>query len=70
MTIERVLGGFTGFDIECDICEITQYLDFDWEEFNAAIAEAKASGWRSYKDEDGEWRHECPECQRKKEGKN
>jgi hypothetical protein len=70
MTIDKVVGGFTGFDIECDTCGKTQYLDFDWESFREAVAEAKENGWRSYKDEDGEWRHKCPECQRKRETQN
>lgn len=51
MTIERTLGGFTGFDIECDICGQSTYLDFGWDDFLNAIAEAKAYGWRIFKNE-------------------
>jgi hypothetical protein len=65
MTIERVMGGFTGFDITCEICDQTEYLDFDWESFREAVAEAKTRGWKAYKDEDGQWCHICWGCQKK-----
>lgn len=62
MSLERV-GGFTGFDITCDICGESEYLDFGWDNFQGAIAEAKARGWKAYKDEDDEWCHKCQTCQ-------
>ena len=62
MTIEQTQGGFMGFDIECNICGTNEYLDFDWENFRAAVADAKERGWKIYKNEDGEWCHKCPEC--------
>lgn len=65
MSIDRVMGGFTGFDIECDICGVTEYLDFDWENFREAVAEAKVRAWKAYKDEDDQWCHKCPDCQKK-----
>lgn len=67
MSIERVMGGFTGFDIECDTCGQVQYLDFDWQHLREAVAEAKRSGWKIYKDEDGEWCHQCQDCQIREE---
>lgn len=68
MSIERTMGGFMGFDIECDTCGETEYLDFDWEDFQGAIAEAKQRGWKSYKNKDGEWCHKCLTCQDKAAG--
>ena len=65
MTIERVMGGFTGFDLECDECEETRYLNWDWEDFNSAVAEAKALGWKAHKDHYGNWNHLCPNCAEK-----
>ena len=65
MSIEKVMGGFTGYDITCEICGQTEYLDFDWENFKAAVAEAKERGWKTWKDEDGQWCHICSICQTK-----
>ena len=65
MSIERVQGGFTGFDIECDICEQSEYLDFDWDNFLGAISEAKTYGWKVFKNEHDEWMHTCRDCQLK-----
>ena len=62
MSIERTMGGFTGFDMECNGCGQVEYFDFDWDNFNAMIAEAKAGGWKIFKDEYGEWMHFCSEC--------
>ena len=71
MSIERTMGGFTGFDIDCDKCGQSQYLDYNWDNFQGAIAEAKESGWRIFKDEHEEWIHICRDCQEKsrEEGK-
>lgn len=63
MSIERTMGGFRGFDIECDKCGQSQYLDFDWGNFRGAIAEAKTSGWKIFKDEHEDWIHICRDCQ-------
>lgn len=64
--IERTPGGFTGFDIECDSCGQSTYLDYGWDNFRAAIAEAKSFGWRiEFESISGEWEHTCPDCQDK-----
>lgn len=66
MTIEQTMGGFMGFDIECDKCGQSEYLDYYWDNFQGAIAEAKSSGWKiNYVN--GEWEHTCLDCQEKEE---
>ncbi|MHB8053636.1 MAG: hypothetical protein ACYDH3_00060 [Candidatus Aminicenantales bacterium] len=45
MSIERAPGGFTGFDLICDECGESVYLDYDWNQFKAAVADAKEQGW-------------------------
>jgi len=64
MSIERTMGGFMGFDIECDICGQSTYLDYYWDNFQGAIAEAKSCGWK-IKYVNGEWEHICFDCQLK-----
>jgi len=65
MTIEKVEGGFTGYDITCDNCGESEYLDIEWENpFSAVVAEAKELGWKSVR-VNGEWEHRCPRCQEK-----
>lgn len=64
--IEQVRGGFTGFDIECDSCGLSIYLDYYWDNLQGAIAEAKSDGWKIERVND-EWRHMCPECRQKEE---
>jgi hypothetical protein len=61
MSIEKTPGGFTGFDMTCDICGKTIYLDFERDDFIGAIREAKQSGWRITKIAD-DWEHYCPAC--------
>jgi len=50
-----------GFDIECDICGQSEYLDYSWDNLQGAIAEAKSSGWKIGK-KSGEWTHICSNC--------
>ena len=66
MSIEQTIGGFMGFDIECDICDKSEYLDYGWDNFQGAIAEAKSFGWK-IKHINGEWECTCSDCQKKKE---
>ncbi len=63
VSITRVDGGFTGFDLICDECGETVYLDYDWDQFKAAVADAKEMGWKIRKNRDGQWENICPECQ-------
>lgn len=65
MSIEQTMGGFTGFDIECDICGQPEYLDYGWDNLQGAIAEAKSSGWkiRHAGQLSGEWECTCSDCQ-------
>ena len=46
--------------IDCDEgnCQTEIYFG-DWHE---AWAEAKADGWRAWKDKTDEWCHTCPSC--------
>lgn len=64
MSIEKTIGGFTGFDIECDSCGQSAYLDCGWDNLQGAIAEAKSSGWK-IKNVNGEWECICLDCQEK-----
>jgi len=45
--------------IECDCCEASD--EFEGDDFNEAFDEAKAEGWRAFKDGD-DWMHKCPDC--------
>lgn len=67
MGIEKTMGGFTGFDIECDHCEETEYLDYDWTNLQGAVSEARSFGWTIQYIHD-EWECVCPECLRKESG--
>lgn len=45
----------------CDYCG--EELEGDMF-FDEAVAQKKAAGWKSYKDDEGEWTDMCPHCQR------
>lgn len=51
-------GGISGFDIECDECGQTQ--NYDRTYFKDFIVDIRADGWKSIKDEVGDWTHLCP----------
>lgn len=53
-------GGISGFDMDCDECGESQFFDRTY--FADFIAEAKAAGWKTYKDDGGEWANLCPKC--------
>ena len=46
--------------LECDKCGTED--EFDGDTFQEAWADAKADGWRAYKDDSDEWCHSCPNC--------
>ena len=56
-------GGISGFDMECDECGETEFFDRTY--FQEFIADAKASGWKIFKDYAGDWAHLCLECAKK-----
>jgi GH25 family lysozyme M1 (1,4-beta-N-acetylmuramidase) len=60
VTVQRI-GGSVAFS--CDGCsETTDETD---SQFGEAWDEARAAGWVSARDEDGEYEHYCPECARR-----
>lgn len=58
MSIEKDFGFYTAV---CDNCG-EEMSGFD--DFYDAVDGKKAAGWRSKKDERGEWIDLCPACQR------
>jgi len=60
MTIERFEEGF-GYVVHCDICEEELYLP-DAEIIDEVLEEMRIEGWKSRKDEKGEWVNICPAC--------
>lgn len=44
----------------CDECD--DAYETDEEGFDKALYEMKNAGWSSVKDEDGNWKHFCPDC--------
>lgn len=60
MTIEKDPMGF-GYAIYCDFCEFWREVDDD--DFFSMIEEVKTDGWKIF-EEDGEWKHKCPDCAR------
>ena len=64
MSIEKVEGGFTGYDLACDECGDIEYIDVDWDSpWGEVLAEIKARGYKSVKAGEG-WEHLCPSCQK------
>ena len=57
MSIEKNYGMYTAV---CDICdtELSPLSDFQ-----LAVESRKKAGWKSHKDENGEWADYCPDCQ-------
>ncbi len=47
------------FEYSCDSCNRKPEIYFG--DFHSAMKEAKADGWRAYK-EGSTWCHRCPEC--------
>lgn len=48
---------------ECDDCGTdTEHQLQGCRDFLEFVAELKDDGWKVFKDEDGEWRHLCPDC--------
>lgn len=46
--------------VSCDECSRKEEIYFG--EWQTAWAEARADGWRSWKDKTGAWCHRCPTC--------
>ena len=63
MTIERT-GIWSGFKITCNICEASEIIDRDHDDFLGAVRESRTRGWSCVKTGD-EWDHYCPACQEK-----
>jgi hypothetical protein len=57
MSIEKFANTFTP---TCDICGEELPEEFD---FYDAVDAKKRAGWKSQKDENGEWEDVCPACQ-------
>lgn len=49
------------YTLSCDICHETANETF--YDFYDAVNFKKESGWKSKKDENGEWMDVCPECE-------
>jgi len=47
--------------VECDKCSAAGE-EYDGGTFQEAWADAKADGWRAWKDDADEWCHSCPNC--------
>lgn len=45
----------------CDSCGEDREVAGRWRD---VWQDLKEDGWRSFKDDDGEWRHKCPDCVR------
>ena len=60
MTIERT-GIWSGFEITCDICEASEIIDRDHDDFLGAVKEAKELGWKCVHTGDA-WEHYCQAC--------
>ena len=50
---------FEGYAMHCDFC--SDYEEFDTEDFQQMITDAKELGWKMLK-VDNEWAHKCPSC--------
>ena len=59
MTIERISDH--NYDLICDICY--ESADEFFEDFHDAVLYKKREGWKSRKDENGNWEDVCPNCQ-------
>ena len=47
--------------LECDECGRSPRNDYDKEDFDIMISDAKRDDWLIIND-DGEWKHICPSC--------
>lgn len=64
MTINRVLGGFRGYDIYCDKCNREGYIDIEWDApLREVLAGAEDKGWQIVR-VNGEWKHRCLSCRK------
>lgn len=53
-------GSFGMFSLYCDICG--EEADGMFDEFYEAVEYKKSNGWRSQKNNKGEWEDVCPNC--------
>lgn len=58
MAVDRPEGGLS---LSCDECGEELDSIFDEDSFREMIAYAKAKGWTVKPDDDGGWKHYCPE---------
>lgn len=63
MSVEKYL--VDGRYVYIPICDICGDELFGQDEFGNAVERKKLNGWKSRKDENGDWIDICPECQRK-----
>ena len=57
MAIKRSYGLYF---VECDECG--EACDDDGDNYQEAVDAFKMAGGRIFKDDDGDWRHNCPAC--------
>lgn len=57
MTFEMVSGAGV---FHCDECP--EHIETEADNFNEALAIAKAAGWRTFIGPDKKWAHTCPSC--------
>lgn len=60
MSIDRSKGKLT---MICDVCD-DEYSEFDSDDFNDMITDARTDGWSVFKNDDHEWTHWCPDCKK------
>ena len=47
--------------LDCDYCASASE-SYDGDDWHEALAAAKADGWRTFKDNNGDWCVKCPDC--------
>lgn len=63
MTIEKTNQKYF-YEIFCDKCENSQEYESDTG-FREVYDQAKADGWRAFRELDDSWAHSCPDCVQK-----
>lgn len=49
--------------VECDVCG--KACDEDGSDFQEAVDAFKMEGGRVYRDQEGDWAHECKDCRQR-----
>jgi hypothetical protein len=47
-------------EVECDHCSFSQ--EYETDAWPTLLADMKKDGWKSRKDDKGEWEHTCSSC--------